>query len=428
MATRRAAFFVALGLTLALPASAQAIANDIKYNAGAPSYTGPVGTKALTVTVSGSNLVVRETGSAGLVSSDTGPCTSGSSTFTCPLAAVTGALSFDLGAFDDKLTVDPSVTHRIVAGGNTGNDTIVTGSGPDALNGGSSGNDSLTGGAGVDSFDGQDGDDTINSRDGNIENVACGPGTDRAIRDLGDILSDCDLTSPVAGAVPSVEGDAAVGQRLHANGAAWSGSPVVASQSLRWQSCEADGSACVDIAGAGGDQYVVAPSDAGHRLRAVSTADNGIGGPVESASEPTASIASVPTGPGDPIPPAADTRAPVFSFSVPRVKLGKALSKGVPFSVTADESGNGSADLLLAARTAKKYGLKVPRGAKQVVVGHADFTAVAGQTAKGTAKFSRTARKKLKRARSLKAVLSVTVTDAAGNKSPAATKTLSLKP
>ena len=426
MPRRGAAFVVALGLTLALPASAQAIVNDIKYNAGALNYTGPTGgAKALTVSVVGGQVQVRETGSAGLFSSVPGPCTIASNTFSCAVADVTGSLSFKLANDDDSLTVDASVTNPVGASGNLGSDRITTGSGPDSLNG-MAGNDTLTGGAGVDSFDGGDDDDTINSRDGNIENVTCGPGIDRAIRDLGDVLSDCDLTSPVAGAVPTVSGDAVVGQRLRATGASWSGSPVVAGQSLRWQSCDADGAACAEIDGAAGDQYVVAPGDAGRRLRVVSTADNGIGGPVESASEPTAAIAAAPGAPVGPVV-VADTRAPAFTLAVARIKLAKALSKGVTFSVASDEDGSGGADLLLAAKTAKKYGLKVPRGAKQVVVGHSDFAARAGQTAKPTAKFTRTARKKLKKARSLKLALNVTVTDAAGNKSPVAAKTLKLR-
>ena len=86
------------------------------------------------------------------------------------------------------------------------------------------------------------------------------------------------------------------------------GTPVVTGQSLRWQSCDSAGAGCADIPGAGGDQYVAAATDVGRRLRVVSTADNGIGGPVESASEPTAAIAA-----------AADTRAPRFTLAVSKL-------------------------------------------------------------------------------------------------------------
>src|SRR3954451_602610 len=279
-----------LGLSLAVPASASAIVNSINFNAGNIQYQGPTdGAKALTATVVGGNLRVRETGPAGLNNTaPTATCTFDvpTKTFSCPVSAVTGTLSVGSANENDSLIVDPSVAIPVAANMNLGNDTLTTGSGPDTLIG-LDGNDTLTGGAAVDSFNGGPDDDTINSRDGNIENVVCGLGpADRAIRDLGDILSDCELTSPVATAVPPVAGAAAVGQRLHATGASWSGSPVVASQSLRWQSCDADGAACADIPGAAGDQYVVALSDAGRRLRVASTADNGIGGPSEAASEP----------------------------------------------------------------------------------------------------------------------------------------------
>jgi hypothetical protein len=408
----RAIALAVAGLSLALPASALAIVNDIKFNAGSLNYTGPTGgSKGLTVTVSGGVLRVQETTSAGLYSTVPGPCTFATSSLSCAIADVTGALTFSTNTDNDSLIVDPSVTNPVTAFMNGGTDTVTTGSGPDSLDGGT-GNDTLTGRAGVDSFNGGDNDDTINSRDGNIENVACGPGVDRAIRDLGDNLSDCEYTSPVAEAVPTVAGDAVVGQRLRATGASWSGSPVVAGQSLRWQSCNPDGAACADIGGAAGDQYVVAPSDVGRRLRVVSRADNGIGGPVQSPSEPTATI--------------PDTLAPAVTLSVARLKLAKALRKGVTFSVASDEAGRGGADLTLTAKTARKYGLKVPRGAKRRVVGHVDLQALGGQTVEFKAKFSRTARKKLKKARSLKLSLRVVVVDAAGNRSPAATKTVKL--
>src|SRR5215210_3250846 len=91
----RAIALAVVGLSLSLPASASAIVNDIKFNAGSLNYTGPTGgNKALTVTVSGGAVRVQETSSAGLFSSQPGPCMLASNTFSCPTADVTGALTF----------------------------------------------------------------------------------------------------------------------------------------------------------------------------------------------------------------------------------------------------------------------------------------------------------------------------------------------
>lgn len=73
--------------------------------------------------------------------------------------------------------------------------------GPDKLTGsatantidGGAGDDKLTGGGGKDRLFGGDGDDVIDSRDGVVDHVDCGPGSDTATIDRNDIVSlDCE--------------------------------------------------------------------------------------------------------------------------------------------------------------------------------------------------------------------------------------------
>lgn len=87
-------------------------------------------------------------------------------------------------------------------------DTIVGGAGDDLIVGGN-GNDTITGGPGRDTINADSvttsgivayGNDTIDVRDGEVDNVTCGVGTDRVIADAGDIVApDCETVERPAG-------------------------------------------------------------------------------------------------------------------------------------------------------------------------------------------------------------------------------------
>jgi hypothetical protein len=81
--------------------------------------------------------------------------------------------------------------------GSPGDDTLTGDRANNTLDGGA-GNDSITGGKGFDGLYGGPGNDTINSKDGSMDVVDCGPGTDRVIAfDKADKLSHCELRGPV---------------------------------------------------------------------------------------------------------------------------------------------------------------------------------------------------------------------------------------
>jgi hemolysin type calcium-binding protein len=116
----------------------------------------------------------------------------------------------DLDAGDGNDTINGSYGNDVLRGG-AGNDTlrgiggddqIDGGPGDDTIHGGAD-NDTVTGGPGRDSINGDGdysgsvlgGNDTIQARDGEIDQVACGWGADAAVLDANDVVdlvTDCE--------------------------------------------------------------------------------------------------------------------------------------------------------------------------------------------------------------------------------------------
>ncbi|MGN6625999.1 MAG: calcium-binding protein [Tepidisphaeraceae bacterium] len=76
------------------------------------------------------------------------------------------SITISAGGGNDTVTIDPSITLGTAIGGNSGNDTITGGSGPDQING-NDGNDTIYGGSGDDVINGNAGNDTIYGQNGN---------------------------------------------------------------------------------------------------------------------------------------------------------------------------------------------------------------------------------------------------------------------
>jgi hypothetical protein len=119
-------------------------------------------------------------------------------------------------------------------------------------------------------------------------------------------------------------------------------------------------------------------------------------------------------------PPPADTRAPQLTFGkLPRLA---ALSKSAyrtgvfGFAVSADEAAAVRGELMLAAATAKKLGVKGTAAAtKYVVVAKGSVAVAAGKPGKLVLRLGKTTRARLRRAARLSLQLRLTTTDAAGN-------------
>jgi hypothetical protein len=127
---------------------------------------------------------------------------------------------------DEIKVINPGNEGPSSLSGHGGNDILVAedfddvvdgGAGDDTVEGGH-GNDTVTGGPGRDTIYGDAtsshcswysckvpfGNDTINARDGEVDNVDCGIGTDQAIVDTIDVVANCEnvgAAAPQAGGV-----------------------------------------------------------------------------------------------------------------------------------------------------------------------------------------------------------------------------------
>jgi len=117
-----------------------------------------------------------------------------------------------------------------------------------------------------------------------------------------------------------------------------------------------------------------------------------------------------------------DTTAPGLTTTVPKLRLGDLLKKGLRASATCSEACSVQAQLQIDARTAKKLKL----GKKTTTIGTGKAISPGGKVTVPV-KLTSKAKKQLKKLRSLKATLVVTATDTAGNKSKPVKRKLSLK-
>ncbi len=114
-----------------------------------------------------------------------------------------------------------------------------------------------------------------------------------------------------------------------------------------------------------------------------------------------------------------DTTPPTIALAHPSQKLKNARAKGLAITETSSEPGTLHVTVSVDKRTARK--LKIKRNARgAVVIGTLTRAVAAGRTALHV-KLSAKARKAFKRARKVKLLVTLRVTDAAGNR---ATKTL----
>ncbi len=91
--------------------------------------------------------------------------------------------------------LDPSIED--ITGTFAGNDTLVGSAGENRLVG-RGGNDTIDGKGGADDLQGGDQNDTIEARDGTVDTVDCGPGTDSANVDFRDVVTNCETVNRTA--------------------------------------------------------------------------------------------------------------------------------------------------------------------------------------------------------------------------------------
>ena len=123
--------------------------------------------------------------------------------------------------------------------------------------------------------------------------------------------------APRAAGAPTVTGTVQTGGTLTASEGTWDGTAPM-TYAYQWQRCDADGSACVDIAGADARAYTPGESDVGHTLVIVVTATNQAG----SASQASSPSARVTPGASTPTPTATPTPTPTPAPPAPAGSAG----------------------------------------------------------------------------------------------------------
>lgn len=124
---------------------------------------------------------------------------------------------------------------------------------------------------------------------------------------------------------PMVVGTAVDGELLTAKDGEWAGEDPTAF-SYQWQSCDANGASCANIAGATTKVYRVATTDVGKRLRVLVTA-KGTTGSTTATTQPTSAVAR----------PAGATQVSGGRYSIPATSVkdsNRLVISGVEFSPT----------------------------------------------------------------------------------------------
>jgi hypothetical protein len=99
-------------------------------------------------------------------------------------------------------------------------------------------------------------------------------------------------SAPTNTALPTISGNAAVGQTLTASKGTWSGTGTI-TYAYQWLRCDSNGAHCDAIAGSTSSKRSLSSSDAGHRLRVAVKATNADGSAsVNSAATPVVAAGS----------------------------------------------------------------------------------------------------------------------------------------
>jgi len=131
-----------------------------------------------------------------------------------------------------------------------------------------------------------------------MQAVSCPTATECVATDgLGNAFVG--LALPVNTSLPSITGTKTQGQQLTAVDGSWTNSPT--SFGYQWEDCDNAGANCTSIGGAIASTYVLQGSDAGHTIRVVVTATNGVGTGSPATSPATAVVLPLP--PGNVAPP-----------------------------------------------------------------------------------------------------------------------------
>ena len=147
---------------------------------------------AVTVTLSGSNVIVTESGPGVTRTSPFGCTMVAANSFDCGDVGGIFAMKALLRNLDDSLDAS-AVAFPVYVRGGTGNDVLIGGTGDDILSGGGGG-DGLRGNLGADRLAGGGGADDLFDNllagvpDGDVDILNCGAGVDTESHGTGDVV------------------------------------------------------------------------------------------------------------------------------------------------------------------------------------------------------------------------------------------------
>ncbi len=172
MRTRRRAALTASGCVAALLAPAPVHAATVTGSGNTIEFTAAAGEQndvTVSTAADESAVVFRDAGAP--LSAGSGCATQPDGSVSCA-GGVRGEVDALLGDGNDRFDAASLTSHRLIAEGGDGADTITGGAGDDRLTGGNDGdaleggpgNDTVAGSAGDDRLDGADGTDTLRAR------------------------------------------------------------------------------------------------------------------------------------------------------------------------------------------------------------------------------------------------------------------------
>ena len=186
---------LAAGAVVVLACPAAAHAESVGVSGGVLTSTSAAGTvDTITLSDLSNGTVISDTTSPGGAS--LGPRCSG---LTPTSAYCTGASSVSIQTLDLADSIVNRSSLPATLDGGSGDDTVTGGGAAETVRGGD-GNDMLSGGDGSDAVDAGTGDDQVDVRDGAVDTVACGAGSDTVFADAADVLNGCEVVNPVAAA------------------------------------------------------------------------------------------------------------------------------------------------------------------------------------------------------------------------------------
>ena len=210
---------------------------------------------------------------------------------------------------------------------------------------------------------------------------------------------------------PSISGTPKSGETLTADRGTWP-NDAANSYAYQWERCDSGGGNCADIAGATDQTFTLSPSEVGFTLRVRVTASNAAVPTTSATSDPTAVVKNVAGGTKQVTTVGGSQAGVPTGSNSPNTSTVQTI--GVPIAVATVPGASVKAVLLIDKKTAKKVHLG--NGKHAVVVGHPVNRKTSNGDVKEVLKLTKKAKKALRKLKSYRLTIQITITDAKHHK------------